>query len=91
MTVIKVGARDLSGILGGMATYTRGDGQWHSQALVHDPDMDKWTAQIPATYNILYFVQVADAAGNVSVADNKGRYYGLPGQETYLPLIIKAK
>ena len=43
------------------------------------------------TLSMLYFVQVVDKAGNVSVADNKGRYYGLSGHETYLPVIIKAK
>jgi len=90
VTVVKVGAWDLSGIFGGMATYTKGDGQWHSQELVYDAGMDKWIAQIPATHNMLYFVQVVDKAGNVSVANNKGRYYGLLGYETYLPLIIKA-
>ena len=91
VTIIKVGAQDLSGILGGMVTYTKGDGGWHSQELVYQPVMDKWTAQIPATSDTFYFVQVVDKAGNVSVADNKGRYYELPGHEIYMPVIIKAK
>jgi hypothetical protein len=88
---VKVQALDLSGILGGMVTHTKGDGQWHSQDLAYDPDLDKWTAEIPAAPHTLYFVQVVDKAGNVSVADNKGRYYALPGTEIYLPLNMKLK
>ena len=92
VTIVKVGARDLSGILGGLVTYTTGDGEWHSQVLVYQPEMDKWTAEVPAAMATLYFVQVMDKAGNVSVADNKGRYYESPGRDkTYLPLIFKAK
>ena len=91
-TIVKVGAQDpLSGILGGKVTYTRGDGQWHSQELVYDANLGKWTAQIPAPPNALYIVQMVDAAGNVSVADNKGRFYGSPGQAIYLPSVIRAE
>jgi hypothetical protein len=90
--IVKVGARDLSGILGGLVTYTQGDGKWHSQALAYHPATDKWTAQVPATTPARYFVQIVDKAGNVAVADNKGRYYELPGHNTtYLPLILKTR
>jgi hypothetical protein len=90
--IVKVGARDLSGILGGLVTYTQGDGKWHSQALAYHPATDKWTAQVPATTPARYFVQIVDKAGNVAVADNKGRYYELPGHSTtYLPLILKTR
>jgi hypothetical protein len=92
VAIVKVGVEDpLSGVLGGMVTYTKGDGQWHSQDLAYDPVLDKWTGEIPATSNTLYFVQVVDKAGNVGVADNKGRYYALPGHDTYLPVVIKMK
>jgi hypothetical protein len=91
VTIVKVGAQDMSGILSGTATYTRGDGQWRSEELIYNPDMDKWIAQIPATTGVHYFVQVVDKAGNVSVAHNKGRYYELPGNETYLPLILRGQ
>jgi hypothetical protein len=91
VTIVKVRAWDLSGILGGMATFTTGDGEWHSQDLVHNTDTDRWIAQIPVTRNMLYFVQVVDNAGNVSVADNKGHYYEVSGHETYLPVVIKAQ
>ena len=40
---------------------------------------------------MLYFVQVVDRAGNVTVANNKGRYYELPGYEIYLPVIMKTQ
>jgi hypothetical protein len=90
VAVVKVGAEDrLSGVLGGMATYTTGDGQWHSEELAYDPLLDKWTAEIPSAPHTLYFAQVIDKAGNVSVADNKGRYYELSGNEIYLPVALK--
>ena len=64
--------------MGGLVTYTKGDGAWHSLALVYQPAMDKWTAEIPVTTTAArYFVQLVDNAGNTSVADNKGRYYAL--------------
>jgi hypothetical protein len=89
VTVIKVDAQDLSGILKAVVTYTKGDNQWHSQDLTYDEGTGKWTGEIPAISNVLYFVQAVDKAGNVGVADNKGRYYQLPGSSVYLPVIVR--
>jgi hypothetical protein len=89
-TTIKVGADDpLSDVLGGQVTYTTGDGQWHSAELVYDDSLEKWTTEIPTAPHSLYFVQVVDNAGNVAVADNKGRYYALPDYDIYLPVTLK--
>ncbi len=91
LATVKVEASDLSGLLGGKVTYTQGDGQWHSVDLAFDPARAKWLAQIPASPSTRYFVQMADNAGNVTVADNKGRYYdiALPPNQLYLPLLSK--
>jgi hypothetical protein len=89
VTSVKVAAEDMSGILKGLVTYTRGDGQWHSVELAYDEAADKWMGDLPAVSHALYFVQVVDKAGNVAIADNKGRYYELPGGSLYLPMIGK--
>ncbi|MFN8474916.1 MAG: pre-peptidase C-terminal domain-containing protein [Anaerolineae bacterium] len=81
---IKVEGTDLSGILGGMVTYTQGAGQWDSVALAYDAARMKWVADIPATRNTLYYVQLVDRAGNVSAATNKGHYYSLPDASRYV-------
>jgi hypothetical protein len=89
---IKVAASDLVGILGGKVTYTQGDGQWQSLDLAYDAARDKWVAEIPLTAQTRYYVQVADKAGNVTVADNKGRYYDVGAAEAvplYLPLLSR--
>jgi hypothetical protein len=89
VATVKVEAHDLSGILGGKVTYTIGDGQWRSVDLAYDAALAKWTAGIPASPATRYFVQMIDMAGNVAIADNKGRYYDTPSQfrPQFLPLI----
>lgn len=52
-------------------------GEWKSVDLIFDDETQKWTGTITATAQTRYFVQAADAAGNVTVNDNKGRYYRL--------------
>lgn len=92
LATVKVGATDLSGILGGVVTHMQGDGQWRSVDLAYDASRAKWIAEIPATSRTRYYVQVVDKAGNVAVANNKGRYYdvALPTPSLYLPLTIKS-
>jgi hypothetical protein len=36
-----------------------------------------------------YFVQVMDAAGNVTVSDNKGRYFAPEKPTIYLPFVTR--
>jgi len=91
VAAVKVEADDLSGILSGLVTYTDGGGEWHSVDLAYAPALAKWVAEIPAALSTRYFVQRVDGAGNVTVADNKGRYYAVafPGVKRYLPLMTR--
>ena len=74
---IKVEATDGSGIRHVVVAFTSGQGLWQSQDLGFAPATQKWTGTITGTIGTEYFVQVVDAAGNVAIDDNKGRYYGL--------------
>ena len=89
---VKVRAGDMSGIRGGRVIYTQGDGGWSSLDLTYDPARMKWIAEIPASPDILYYVQVVDTAGNVATANNKGRYYSLRESfnQVYLPALLAA-
>jgi hypothetical protein len=99
--LIKVETDDPAGVQRVVVAFTRGDGVWRSQDLPYDPARLKATGVITdVTAGVRYFVQVADAAGNVAVADNKGRYYALLpplplasgqgiGRHLYLPIVQK--
>jgi len=99
--LVKVDARDLSGVRRVVVAFTGGDGAWRSQDLPYDPPRLKATGVITdVVAGVRYFVQVADSAGNVAVADNKGRYYTLlpplplasgqgVGERLYLPIVQK--
>lgn len=91
VAAVKVGAEDISGILSGLVTYTDGGGEWHSADLAYAPALAKWVAEIPAALSTRYFVQMVDGAGNVTVADNKGRYYAVAfaGVKRYLPAMAR--
>jgi hypothetical protein len=96
---IKVEATDDSGVGRVVVAFTHGQGQWFSRDLAFDPAMQKWTGEITATRNTLFFVQAMDGAGNLQVADNKGAYYALPApaplvagegfRRIYLPLVVR--
>jgi len=77
VATVKVEATDLVGILKGKVTYTQGNGQWQSVDLAYNTSamQGKWVAEIPVTSGTRYYVQMVDNAGNVTVANNKGRYY----------------
>jgi len=99
--LIKVDASDPAGVQRVVVAFTRGDGVWHSQDLPYDPARLKATGVITdVVAGVRYFAQVADSAGNVAVADNKGRYYTLlpplplatgqgVEQRLYLPIVQK--
>jgi hypothetical protein len=96
---IKVEATDGSRIIRVVVAYTDGQGTWHSQDLVYDDVMHKWTGVISGTVETQYFVQVVDGAGNVAIAYNKEQYHrllppvpligGRSPDVVYLPLIVK--
>ena len=96
---IKVEAQDDSGVVRVVVAFTHGQGQWFSSDLAFEAGMQKWTGEITATQATRYFVQAVDAAGNLTVADNKGAYYSLPVpaplvagegfRRIYLPLVLR--
>jgi hypothetical protein len=97
---VKVAASDASGVQRVVVAFTGGDGRWESADLAFDDVAQKWSGVITATAATQFFVQVADAAGNVAVNDNKGRYYALIapvplatgrsiGARIYLPAVVR--
>ncbi|HIQ06454.1 MAG TPA: hypothetical protein EYH31_12350 [Anaerolineae bacterium] len=93
VATVKVEAVDLSGVLGGVVTYTREDGQWHSLNLTYDAARMKWIAEIPTSPGTRYYVQMVDNAGNVTVAANKGRYYDVAwsSMQVYFPYVAERR
>lgn len=88
--LVKVAASDPSGIESVLLVYTDGGGQWQSQFLVYDPEMDKWIGQLSGIQRISWFIQLRDGAGNVTTVMNKGQFFELAGMYgTYLPMILK--
>jgi|GEM_PF-748716 len=87
---VKVAVADPAGIHRVVVAYTAGGGAWASVDLVYDGIMRKWVGAIPA--GVAWFVQAVDGAGNVAVADNKGRYFTTRGgdmRRVYLPTVLK--
>lgn len=99
---IKVETTDSSGIHQVVIAFDNGQGKWQSKGLAFDLRAQKWTGTITGTASTVFFVQVVDGAGNVTIDDNKGRYYllaqplplasGNPIQrKLYLPIIRAGK
>jgi len=85
---VVVEATDLSDVVRVGATYTLGDGVWHTTALTRSAaNPNLWTGTIPHQETIEWIVQAVDGAGNVAINDNKGAYLGTPGYRVWLPLI----
>ncbi|MEZ4831019.1 MAG: C25 family cysteine peptidase [Caldilineaceae bacterium] len=85
--LIKVEGVDDSGVSQVVVAFTdnllNGQGEWFSADLSLDVASQKWTGEITGTLQTVYFVQVVDTGGNITVDDNKGRYYSL---QSPLPL-----
>ena len=95
--LLKVEATDPSGVVRVLATFTNGGGVWSSQDLAYNALTLRWAGEITATSTTRYFIQAVDGAGNVGIAHNKGRYYGLASavptvnvNRIYLPLLRKS-
>jgi hypothetical protein len=88
LTNIKIKADDPSGIHRVVIAYTVGQRAWFSVDLPRYT-LHKWMGFIPA--GATWFVQAVDGAGNVAVADNKGRYFTTRwgGARVYLPTVLK--
>jgi hypothetical protein len=82
-----------SHILRVLATYNvpngNGTGQWKSVELVYDADSGYWLGSAPGGASTEYFVQVLDAAGNVSISANKGEFYMGETFQTFLPVLLR--
>lgn len=97
---VKVVASDASGVQRVVVAFTSGDGRWSSADLALNQPPLAWTGVISGSLTTQFFVQVVDAAGNVAVNDNKGRYYSLAspaplaqgqpvGRRLYLPAVLR--
>jgi hypothetical protein len=90
---VTVRAEDPSGVHAVVVAYTHGDGVWSSTEM--GQNYDTWSGEFAATVDTRFFVQAVDGAGNVSAADNDGRYYA-PGEGTepapnriLIPLVVR--
>ncbi len=91
----RVAAEDFdSGMARVLVTYNvlqgDGTGEWRSVDLTYDPNSDVWFGGASASgLSGEYFVQVMDAAGNVTLSANKGEFFAGETFETFLPLVIR--
>jgi hypothetical protein len=93
-TTFQVSAGDASGIERVLVTYADAasdtDGNtWQSVDLAYSAYTDQWEGSMSnGTEKALFFVQVMDSAGNVTISGNKGQYF-VPEQSTvYLPIVL---
>jgi hypothetical protein len=74
-----------------VVAYTDDGGRWESVDLAKDEATGEWVGTIPT--GAIALVQVVDEAGNVTIGDNGGRYYGTPDrcgwQEVFLPAVAR--
>jgi hypothetical protein len=86
---------DYSGVGRVAATYSTGDGWWHTVDLSQrEVDPNIWSGDIPYSASLFYFIQALDLAGNVGVETNKSLYFDLDmapvlDQHIFLPLITR--
>jgi hypothetical protein len=87
-----VSAQDTSGIQRVVMVYTRDGSTWQSQDMDHDPsDPERWETHLTGLVDrFIYFVQVVDGAGNVTVTSNKGLFFEPRRYEIYLPLVLRS-
>jgi hypothetical protein len=98
-TTFTVSVQDSSGIERVLVTYSADGQSWQSADLTYDTStgqVEQWgTSLTSLTEETNYFIQVVDAAGNVTVSDNKGQYFAPeppaapPGGGVYLPIILR--
>ena len=85
-----VTAEDSSGIQQVVLVYTQDGSRWQSHDLDYDSLQDRWQATFTGlTGQFIYFVQVIDGAGNVTITSNKGLFFEPTRHEIYLPLVFR--
>lgn len=91
-TTFKVSADDASGIARVLVTYSTDDENWQSADLTYTAYTDRWEKSLSGlTEEASYFIQVMDAAGNITVSDNKGQYFAPEKRAIYLPIVLRNK
>jgi hypothetical protein len=86
---IWVTTEDASGVQEVVLAYTQDGLQWQSLNLTQ-VDQDQWEAHLLGlTGPLVYFVQIVDGAGNVTVTSNKGLFFE-PKHPVYMPLVIRS-
>jgi hypothetical protein len=72
--------------------YTQDGSTWHSRDLDYDPFEDRWETHLTGLVDrFIYFVQVVDGAGNVTVTSNKGLFFEPTRNDIYLPLVMRSR
>ena len=85
---IWVTTEDASGVQGIVLVYTQDGLQWQSLSLTQ-VGQDQWEAHLSGlTGPVMFFVQVVDGAGNVTITSNKGLFFE-PKHPVYMPLVIR--
>jgi len=85
-----VTAEDDSDIQRVLMAYTNDSDQWQSRDLSYNGSQDRWETHFSGlSGRFVYFVQVVDGAGNVTVTSNKGLYFSAPWYEIYMPIIFR--
>jgi hypothetical protein len=88
----RVRAEDTSGIQRVVMAYTQDSSQWQIRDLDYAPLQDRWERHFTGLADqFIYFVQVVDGAGNVTVTSNKGLLFEPTRREAciYLPLVMR--
>jgi hypothetical protein len=87
-TSLAVHAEDESGIERVVIAYTHDGSHWQTVDLDYAAVRDQWETEFTDLSGaFIYFVQVLDSAGNVTVTSNKGAYFAPDGSTIYLPVV----
>jgi hypothetical protein len=90
-TTFKVSADDASGIERVLVTYSTDGVTWQSADLTYSAYTGQWETSLTGlTKEASYFIQAMDAAGNVTISDNKGQYFFPERPAIYLPLVTRS-
>ena len=93
-TFLSVAAGDASGVERVLVTYANPVGSsnndtWQSLDLAYNTYTERWEGSLSGlTGKAIFVLQVMDAAGNVTVSSNKGRYFSPELNYIYLPITM---
>ncbi len=85
-----VTAQDTSGIQQVLMLYTQDGIHWTSVDLQYAPGQSRWEKHLSGlTGQFLFYIQVVDGAGNVTVTSNKGLFFEPEQHRIYLPIVMR--